>query len=203
MYLLSSLVRCHYRLDDGTPCGSPMGGGQFDHADTLKLRCIAALAERRHPGGYAAMKPIEDAVVRWLGTIAHEVEQGADADAAAGAKAIRRAADAKRLGREIDELDQALTRLTAARADGLVPETAYAAARDEIEQQQRTLDARHREAALDANAGVPARIARQLLDEWDLPVEHRRGMLRELISEVRVAPGRPRCRVEIVPAWHA
>ena len=202
MYLLSGLVRCGYVLDNGERCGSRMGGGQFGHDHTPKYRCIAAFQERRHPGGYAMMRPVEDDVVAWLRSVADEVDTAADTAAAAIARSARRGQDAKRLGREFLELDQALTRLTVDRAKGLVPEAAYAAARDELEQQKHAVDGRRRQAEIDARAGAPAAAARRLLEGWhEDSVEHRRGALRELIAEIRVAPGRPRCSVEVVPSW--
>jgi len=203
-YLLSGLVRCWHPLENGLPCRSPMGGGQFGHRHEPKYRCLAMAARRLHSGGYVTMHLVEAEVLDWLRGVADELNQAADAAAAEQARAARRRHDAAQLTREVVELDKALVRLEVNRAAApdAMPTAVYEAARDELLERRNAVEQRRLTAEAESREGRPVRTAARLLAEWgELPVDERRGMLRELIARIQVTPGRPRSAVEIVPVW--
>lgn len=200
-YLLSGLVKCAHQLDDETACGSSMGGGQFGHARQPKYRCIAAAAERRHAGGYVMMSLVEDAVIEWLADIAAEVEPVAN-QVQHRSPGRRRTRDAEVTAREIAKLEQQLVTLTVQHSAGVVPESAYIAARDQIAGERDLLEQRHAQEVLAASQSEAGPIAADLLRLWDsLLVAERRAILRSLIRRVEVTPGRPRGTVAICPVW--
>jgi DNA invertase Pin-like site-specific DNA recombinase len=191
-YLLSGLVRCG--------CGSPMGGGQFGTNRTAKFRCVAAASERRHTGGYVTMRLVEEKVLDWLRTVASDVNEGADAELARQGRVERRKRDVRLLAREILALDRQLTSLTVDKARGIVPESAYVAARDEITTQRDSLSLQLAQA--ETETVDPGTVAADLLAGWvELPVEQRRAALRGLIRHVVVTAGRPRATLRVVPVW--
>src|SRR5206468_9904849 len=142
-YLLSGLMRCMYVLDDGRPCGSSMGGGQFGHNRTPKFRCLAAASERRHQGGYVMMRVAERAVVEWLREQAPRVDEVGERVQQRSPGPRRQRRDAAALEREILELDRQLVNLTVQLSRGVVPPAAYEAARDQIAGEKALLEQRH------------------------------------------------------------
>ena len=104
---------------------------------------------------------------------------------------------------DLGAAEQAITRLTVQYAEGKIPEIAYTSALPELETKRDRLLARITAAEADART-LPASVEQvsDLLAVWDiLGVEQRREALRGLISHVKVFPGRPRSRVEVIPAW--
>ena len=196
-YLLSGMVRCS--------CGSSMTAGQYGANREPKYRCKAAKEQGRHAGGYVMAGYVEGEVLAWLQGVAADVDAAVDLSLAAAGKASRRRDDARVLERELASLDEQLVRLTVDLASGLVPEAAYAAARDVIGGKREAVAARLAEVRRLAQAprsDRPQAAAAALLRDWDLlPVPQRREALRRLVARVVVTPGRPRAVVEVVPSW--
>lgn len=200
-YLLSGLVRC-------ARCNGPMYAGQFGHARKPKYRCAtrSKRGESACVGGYVMAHFVERAVLAWLServeAIDAQIDERLVTEPAAQASTK---VDLDRVSRRVVQAEEALTRLTIDRAQGLVPDHAYIAARDEIEQRRKQLIEQHDELRreLDRHGQQPnAADFQGLLREWDtLSVDHRRLQLRALIREVRVLAGRPRAVIDIIPAW--
>jgi DNA invertase Pin-like site-specific DNA recombinase len=201
-YLLSGMMRCQHVLEDGTPCGSSMGGGQFGSSHAPKFRCLASAAERRHPGGYVMMRVAEAAVFDWLGVLAAEVDETSEKVQARSPGRARVKRDADVIARELAVLDEQLVTLTMQVSRRIVPESAYVAARDQIDAERAALSGRHAQAMLSADRMDGGPVAAELLRHWDvLSQEERRAILRTLIRYVEVVPGRPKSVATVVPAW--
>lgn len=194
-YLLSGLVRCS--------CGSAMTAGQFGWQKVPKFRCKAAHQQRAHTGGYVTMRVVEHAVMEWLETQASGLSDAARVEAEVAAKRERTQTDITKLDRDIAACDTQLSRLTVQLVEGVVPQSAYETARDEIQARKAALEKRRAETA-DMARNLPASRAdiEALVDAWDeLPVVSRREALRRLVSHVLVYPGRPHSKCVVVPAW--
>lgn len=88
--------------------------------------------------------------------------------------------------------------MTRKNSKGIVSDDAYTIVRDEINAEITELEARRLEAVAELTRPDYKAIARRLSENWEmLPVEHRRGMLRQLIARVEVEPG----RIELVDGW--
>jgi site-specific DNA recombinase len=200
-YTMSGMLRCVTPVD-GEPCGSPMGGGQFGHARVEKYRCIAAAAERRHPGGYVMTTVVEDAVKDWLRERAGRVDRLSERARAKVHAVETRRLDAEAVAREVIALDQQLTRLTLQFSRDVIPESAYVAARDEVAFAKGELEVRHAKLLLAAQESDAGPLAADLLMDWEvLSPGERRTLLRKLVRVVEVLPGRPRSEVNVIPAW--
>lgn len=200
-YLLSGMVRCVYQMP-GRACGSPMTGGTFRRGSQSMFRCIAVAAGRAHPGGYVAMSTVEQEVLAWLRREAGRVNRESDRRRGRQQVINVRRVEADAVARDILDLDRQLANLTRQLGREVIPESAYAAARDEIVEAKRVLAERHARAVLATKATDPRPVAADLLRDWPtLHVAERREILRQLITRVDVAPGRPRARVRVVPAW--
>lgn len=194
-YLLSGLMRCE--------CGSPMSGGIFTQRNRPYFRCIAAVRERRHPGGFVLMHVVEDDVMRWLEDLAADVDLGATAKRLEIARAQRRSRDAQAIAREILAVDKELARLTDGWMRQIIPESAYVTVKDETEHRRRELVEQLSVAEAEALHGAdPTQQAVDLLARWDeLSVALRRGALKNMIGSIVVTSGMPRAQVQIVPLW--
>ena len=108
-----------------------------------------------------------------------------------------------RVTRELDGVDTALTRLTVQLAEGTVTELAYRAASKSLEEKRARL-AETLGSAMRERQQIPADLSEVggLLAVWPvMSLERRREAIGKLVKCVRVWPGRPRARVEVVPAW--
>jgi DNA invertase Pin-like site-specific DNA recombinase len=200
-YLLSGLMRCMHPLPDGSPCNSPMGGGQYGSQRQPKFRCLAVAQQRRHTGGYVTMQLAEREVFAWLQRAAADVDASGDDVRKRSPGRRRSARQAGVLAREIIELEKQLNNLTALLARGVVPEPAYIASRDEIQEDIARLREQHAHAVLAVTAAETPTVAAALLDDWQadaLTVAEKRAVLRRLIERVEVRPGRPRAELRIV-----
>ncbi|MFD6029830.1 recombinase family protein [Cellulosimicrobium funkei] len=107
---------------------------------------------------------VEAALLGWLPTVGQLVdEHAASASTRTAAEDVERAC----LLRVHDEAERALGRLTVDRARGIVPESAYVAARDHLEAEQREAREslrKYERAALTADYTT---IAMKLLEDWD------------------------------------
>lgn len=194
-YLLVGLIRCG-------ACGDVMTA-RPDRYRHVWYRCKSRTL-RRCTNGMVKLVEVEPLVFDWL----HDLVDDIDAAAAVQARRDRKTQSARQrlagLKRQIGELDKALTRLTVDRAKGLVPDQAYADARDEILTSRTRLVEDQAEAERSATVGPRLDVAeyRGLLKEWDtLPVEARRQALRRIIRRVRVWSHPRPCRVDVVPTW--
>lgn len=198
-YVLSGLVRCGR-------CGGSMVAGQYGSSKAPKYRCKAGKESGPEvcTGGYVMAAYVEGKVLEWLESIAGDVDEAATA--ALEAKATRTAArsDARRLARQVASTEQALARLAVQNAERPLPASVYEQAHAELVDQLEQLRAAHDEADRQSRRveAEPARAAAGLVKGWERrPVEHRREVLRRLISRVVVWTGRPRAVVEVTPTW--
>jgi len=197
VYVLSGLIRCG-------DCGAPMhatrlGSGQAGYgyicsrwAQTRQGRCVTVTRAKA-----------ERAVLEHLRALVGAVEDAAARHAARAAAQTVARADAVALARQVTRLEERLHKLTVGWTDGLVPDEAYRAARDELsadrDQAQAELLRLEQEREWRKRPALP--VARGLLAEWDtLPVRERREMLRSLVRAVRVVrPEAGPVRVEVDP----
>ncbi|MFJ1539369.1 recombinase family protein [Micromonospora chalcea] len=172
-----------------------------DRRGQLWYRCKSR-SERGCRNGMVKIADVEAEVLAWLEGMVGDI----DAAAKTAREQQRRwdvAEDkAKGLRRQISEQDKALTRLTIDRARNLVPEAAYAAARDNIQAARDRLAAELDQVERDV---IPIRHVdpleyKGLIEEWPtLPVQARRDALRRLVSRVLVW-AHP-LRIEVEDTW--
>lgn len=193
-YVLAGLTKCGI-------CGAAMRPTSPDRYGHIWYKCrYRTLTECPNP--WVKLPAVEQAVLGWLRGLVAEVDAAAENARRLKVKVVTHKHRADSLARQIQQQDDALTRLTVDRARQLVPEPAYIAARDEILGVRSRLAAEHAEAvrATKAGAEFDAQAYRGLLEEWEtIPVAARREMLRRLLARVRVW-GKP-FRVEPVPHW--
>lgn len=198
-YLLSGLVRC-------ARCDGAMVAGQYGARREPKYRCKTGKEQGPETcaGGYVMAHVVEGEVLVWLRQLASEVDAARRAALAAGARRSTVRSESERLAREIARVEKEMTQLALANARTPMPETAYAAAVDELGAQLQQLQAAHEAADRTARRAVsdPAVVAADLLESWETrPVEHRREVLRSLVARVVVTTGRPLATVDIEPTW--
>lgn len=195
-YLLSSMVWC--------VCGSKMGHGKFGANTTRGLRCLISTrpGAERHPGAYAPLLPVEQAVYDWLARESTDAKRATDAALARRAKSVRRRQDAKTLARQVLELDQAIGRVVADQGRRPIPDAAYRAGLDELSREREQLEERRVIAEAESADGPPREIAANLIANWDTyDLEQLRAGLRKL--EIRVvvdATVRP-VKVDVTTDW--
>lgn len=211
-YPLSGLVRCGDKN-----CGKSMlsrsksGRGQ-PAIPGYYYRCENT---REHVTGYAVSivrSELEKEVIGWVRSFADDIDASAAAVDDTNRARLRAQIDVDKANRELAAIDRQLTRLALQRSaeEGVMPESVYVSARDELLAQRATAQAALDTAAHEAASlptGVPREIAIKLVQDWDvLAVRARRDMLSKLIRVIRVDPpdqdGKPRT-VNIIPAWSA
>lgn len=143
---------------------------------------------------------VADAVIEWLPTVGTLVdEHAARAEGRTAAEAVERA----RLLRVHDEAERALGRLTVDRAKGLVPESAYAAARDHLEAEQR--EAREALSVYERRdlSNDFAATAAQLVEDWDelAPPEISKTLRDLAVAVVTRRAGRRGADVAVAGIW--
>ena len=194
-YLLSRLVRCASDVD-GEPCGGTMIYAQTGPRSTgPQLICLNRRRAMLHAGGYMAAHHVEADVVAWMRTLAADVEG-----------AVTRAeADRASRGNRIAILDQ---QIAAAREDrerqtrrymaDRIAEDVWDGLKVELDDAVTALE-RRRDRVAEEERAIPEVVAAEALEDWEeLPVEHRRAVLRRLIDHIEVTPGF-RQRVEGAP----
>jgi hypothetical protein len=199
-YRISGLVRCG-------DCSAAMVAGLG------RTRVAGYVFEcgrwRRGEGGRyvsSVRSAIEAHLLEWLKA---EVEKGvAQARDSSPHRPGKVAASVERdvLGRKLGELERQLVNLTRQLASELIPESAYAATRDEILEEKALLQDSLDRVVLQNRTPVDATaIATRLVDNWDvLPVGECRNLLRKLIRYVEVIPASKkwgRATFRVVPAW--
>jgi hypothetical protein len=184
VYVLSGLIRC------GDPgCGAPMHASRLGKEPGYGYVCSRWAQTKQGRCVTVTRAKAEQAVLEHLAELVDGVEGAAAQHAARAAAQTTARADATALAREVTRLDQRLAKLTFGWTDGLVPDDAYRATRDELTTARDTAQAQlarlETERARRKQPAAP--IARGLLAEWDtLPVRERREMLRSLIRAVVV-----------------
>lgn len=204
---LTGLVICAGPPADGWP-GEVCGANMNVWSGNVKGKHYRGYRCRRCRRNYVGYPALTGAVKAWL-----EAEVAADLDAVAETKAQRVArrtlARSEKAGieRQIRELDRSLVRLTEALGRGITPESAYSAARDAILAEQDGLQRRLLEVDDDAQAARrdPRPLARKILRDYDLLAERDpaglKEVLRQLVREILVKPGRVDDKIEVVPRW--
>lgn len=143
------------------------------------------------------------AAKEWLGVLSGEIEAGAAKDAARVAAQLVARTDATGLRRQVTRLDGRLQKLTVGWTEGLVPDAAYAATRDQLAGEREALVAQARVAEGKARALTrpPAPIVTALLESWDTAEPAAlRDLLSGLVARVVVdRPARGPVAVTVVP----
>ncbi|MFF0860928.1 recombinase family protein [Nonomuraea sp. NPDC003560] len=157
-------------------------------------------------GTWITRAKVESAVLKWLADeAAPELERRAAGVAAHREERAVRGQDRERLTRESVALDKALTQLTIDKAKGLIPESAYVTARDELLADQAKLGERLEmlKGEEEMAAAVPVEVAEGLIEEWEtLPPDARRAMLGKLVKDVTVtSEGKGKALISIAPMW--
>lgn len=210
-YLLSGLLRCVAPLPDGGTCGGPMGGSLSGSAapggkGRPRYVCNRRVSSQAHTGGTVSIDKAEPFVMNWMHKLADDLEP---ALARAEAASAKRAVDMGRVERQVEAAKAKLVSATRSYLEGQVPEMAWPELRSELEETVRNLEAQHAALRAAARRPVPEAIAAAALVDWGaMPIEHKRGTLRQLIKRVEVEPGRVERvdgkwapRIRVVPSW--
>lgn len=210
-YLLSGLLRCVAPLPDGGTCGGPMGGSLSGSATPggkgrPRYMCNRRVSSRAHTGGTVSIDKVETFAMAWMHELADDLEP---ALARAEAASAKRAVDMGRVERQVETAKAKLVSATRSYLEGQVPEMAWPELRSELEETVRNLEAQHAALRAAARRPVPEAIAAAALVDWGaMPIEHKRGTLRQLIKRVEVEPGRVERvdgkwapRMHVVPSW--
>lgn len=198
-YLLSGLVKC-------ARCRGSMVAGQYGSGRAPKYRCTRGKEQGAAGciGGYVMASFVEARVLEWLEELAEDVETAAGAKAAAVARRTTAASEEARLARELARAEDALGRVALQNAQTPLPASVYRRVHGELSEQVAQLEAALEDAGRAGRAVAvdPAAVAAGLLESWhESPVEHRREVLRSIVSGVWVTTGRPRAVVEVRKAW--
>lgn len=181
-YPLSGLLRCG-------DCGSPMHAARMGRVSGYGFVCARWAATNEGRCVSVSRAKAERVVLDWLAMLASDVDAVAAREHARAAAQIVATSDAQVLARRIVALDEQLNRLTGGWSQGLVPDAAYRATRDEVAVARAALvvDLAAVEGDIAARGQPVAPVARTLLGEWDvLPVAKRRQLLGDLLSAVVV-----------------
>jgi site-specific DNA recombinase len=146
-----------------------------------------------------------EAVAReWVARYAHRLDERAGLLAAERASKTAAKSTTVRLARSVARLDEELTRLTREFTRGVVPESAYLAARDELVAERLTASVELNAAARKVGPPLPSpAVAARLLEQWDGQRVSPAGLNRTLRSLLRVVVrrGEWRSAVEAVAVW--
>lgn len=182
-YLLSGWIRCMTDVD-GAPCNGRMGYRR--PGPEVVMYCQDAQAKRRHKGGYATAKYVEDEVMTEMRKLADDVE---DAVARAGAAQADRGQDIAVLDGQIAAAEADLERKTRDFLSDLIPRKLWPQIKAEAEGRLVALE-RKRERLAAAGQDLPELVAAQALEDWEtLAVEVRRSIIRRLFEPIEVTPG--------------
>lgn len=192
-YLFSGMIRC--------ACGGAMHAGLYGAGKSPKYKCADVASKRKHTGGYVMTSTVEIEFVKWLESIAANIDAEADLAAKAEQQAASAADTAAHLKKQLAKLGTRMDQLTNKMLDGTVPDDTYRRLRDELEAQGSALEIAIRDAQVVASR-PPASLIPDLLANWAiLPIDAKRDLLSRLIHHVEVLPGRPRAQVKVHPRW--
>lgn len=190
---LSGLVRC-------TDCESTMSA----RSDSRQGRAYLYACRNRRCGSRPAIlrRTVEAQVLAFLADLDADVTTRAAAKVVAVDHRASVRAERRQLAREVTRLDRALVKLTKDNATSLVPDRAYAVARDELEADRGRAADRLEALGEEAQVRPPDRATvRGLLRDWDvLPVLRRRALLGEVLT-VRVERVDGRSRATVRGCW--
>lgn len=188
-YLLSGLVWC--------ACGSKMHAGQFGAQRAAKFRCKDAHEKRTHEGGYVTETVLEAELLRWLrereDRIRTEISRGIE-----NLPALKITDPRPALETRLARLERKQDQLAEQRLDAGIPQSTYERLRDKYEAERVAIENELR--AIRVHAGAPLRILPALLERWaDIDTAEKREMIRALVAQIIVTPGRPVSKVEALP----
>ncbi len=176
-------------------CGRPMqlqaSGGKPRHAFVCRSNRLT-LDGCPNPG-WVRRDECEAAVLAWLPTVQELVDAEVEERAAAPVAQQRK----DRLGRRVIDADRALGKLAADLARGLIPETAYLLARDELTGELEVARAELRRIEGPDLSGVPETAA-GLLKAWDAAEPHEIAALGKVLLRVQIRRGHEPL---VVGAW--
>jgi DNA invertase Pin-like site-specific DNA recombinase len=181
-YLLTGLIVCG-------DCGRPMWANRLGRHAGYGYVCSTWQRSRTCRCVTVSRAKAERALVSWLEQVAGDVVEEQRVTRQRAATHQRADEQLDRATRQLDTTRARLAKLTLGWTDGLVPDSAYATARDELLTLEQDLTARITTATHEATVTrLPAApIARRLLDEWDdLPLAIRREIASGLVARVVV-----------------
>lgn len=181
-YLLTGLIVCG-------DCRSPMWANRLGRHTGYGYVCSRWQRTRDCRCVTVSRAKAEAAVKEWLTTVATDVDEAARLAEARSIATRRRDGDRERATRQLDTVRARLAKLTLGWSEGLIPDGAYATARDELTGREAELLEQVAKAQQIATVTrLPAGpIARGLVADWDvLPVAEARETLTRLIDRVRV-----------------
>lgn len=199
LYPLSGLLRCG-------DCGALMYAARLGRQAGYGFLCARWAKTGEGVCVTVSRAKAERVVLAWLADYAGEVEEQAARQAVRSAAQLVARTDATGLRRLVVRLDERLNKLTVGWTEGLVPDAAYAATRDQLTAEREELVMRAQEAENRSTAlrrpAMP--IINALLKGWDtMPSSARRDMLSHLVRQVvvvRPASGPVQVRVDPVVA---
>jgi DNA invertase Pin-like site-specific DNA recombinase len=206
VYPTSGLMRCGHAGQNGIPqhgLSAQHGMGVPGYAYVCKF----SIQGRGCPGVWVRRVDVEKAVRAELSKWAGDIDEQARVTQARKAVQLAARTDRERIGRELLRIDKALGRLVKERAlDSDMPEAIYAAARQELLDERKELEAALEAAGEEelANRQDHVPVIRTLLEEWDtIAVTRKRDLLATLIRHVKVyrTGVRTPARIVVTPVW--
>ncbi len=196
-YVLTGLIVCG-------DCTSPMWATALGRGTGYGYVCSRWQRTRGCRCVTVSRTKAETTVLAWLATVADDVDAAAIIEGHRATVTRRDDADAVKAERQLDTTRARLAKLTLGWTEGLIPDGAYATARDELTHLEEQLLVRSSKARRNATVTrLPAApIARGLLAEWGtLPLAERRELLGRLITRVTVhrPPAAGRVTVTVEP----
>lgn len=200
-YLLSGLVRCArcgsmmtaYKEDPSRRYDNRRGKSYATKGMRLAWRCRRCPELGRGPSGYIASERVEAVVLEHVRGMAALVDQDAAGKVVVDARRTLLEVETDRLAREGAKLQEALIRLAVSNAENPLPPAVYAQSKADLESRAADVAAALEATGSQARRATeePAKKAAELRDVWDeLPVPHRREILRGLIDCVLVRSSR-------------
>lgn len=162
--------------------GEKVAGGMY--------HCALYAKSKGCPGTWIVRHALEARVLEWVKVIAaREIHEASELVIVKQAVQAAAATDRKKVLREMQDVQAALTQLTVDKAKKLIPEVAFLPARDALLKEYEILTAKLEAAAVaeEAPQGPPVQVARDLVARWlSTPSAAKRTLLALLISRTVV-----------------
>lgn len=188
-------------------CGGPLVRDGQRTVSALRCNAIRGRPNVCPQPAWITVATLETEVLAWLRTISDPINAKAEVTASQRKARTTNRADLKKVAREINRLETALSRLTRQVAEGLVPASTYRATRDSIQADIAAQAAllQELEDEMEALARPAPRLALDLVRDWPrLDDLGKREVLAALVRRITVRPRwqqRDTPRVLLEPVW--